>query len=59
MKNLNISAEEEERTAQYFKYILKKETDKFQDLCRKWLDIQTSEQDVPEDAAYEINQAVG
>ncbi|EZA54923.1 Guanylate kinase-associated protein mars [Ooceraea biroi] len=59
MKNLNISAEEEERTAQYFKYILKKETDKLQDLCRKWLDIQTSEQGVPEDAAYEINQAVG
>ncbi|RLU15431.1 hypothetical protein DMN91_012425 [Ooceraea biroi] len=58
MKNLNISAEEEERTAQYFKYILKKETDKLQDLCRKWLDIQTSEQGVPEDAAYEINQAI-
>lgn len=58
MKNLNISVEEEERTAQYFKFLLNKETERLQELCNKWLDIR-SEQDVPEDAMYEISQAVG
>lgn len=58
MKNLNICVEEEERTAQYFKFLLNKETDRLKDLCKKWLDI-GSEKDVPEEATYEIQQAVG
>ncbi|XP_032686799.1 disks large-associated protein 5-like [Odontomachus brunneus] len=58
MKNLNISVEEEERTAQYFKFLLNKETDRLKELCTKWLNIRL-EKDVPEDAMYEITQAVG
>lgn len=58
MKNLNISVEEEERTAQYFKFLLNKEIDRLKELCTKWLNIRL-EQDVPEDAMYEISQAVG
>lgn len=56
MKNLNISVEEEERTAQYFKFLLNKETNRLKELCTKWLNIR---KDVPEDAMYEITQAVG
>lgn len=58
MKTLNISVEEEERTAQYFKLLLNKETERLEELCRKWLDIKL-EKDIPEDAMYEIHQAVG
>lgn len=58
MKNLNICVEEEERTAQYFKFLLNKETDRLKDLCKKWLDMGL-EKDVPEEATYEIQQAVG
>jgi len=58
MKNLNICVEEEERTAQYFMLIVNKETDRLKELCKKWLDIGV-EKDVPEDAVYEIQQAVG
>ncbi|EFN73981.1 Disks large-associated protein 5 [Camponotus floridanus] len=58
MKNLNISVEEEERTAQYFKFLLNKETERLKELCRKWLDIKL-EKDIPDDAMYEIHQAVG
>lgn len=58
MKTLNICVEEEERTAQYFKFLLNKETDRLKELCKKWLDIGL-EKDVPEDAIYEIQQAVG
>lgn len=58
MQNLNISAEEEERTAQYFKFLLNKETLRLQELCENWSKIRL-EKDVPDDAAYEINQAVG
>ncbi|XP_011639377.1 disks large-associated protein 5 [Pogonomyrmex barbatus] len=58
MQNLNICIEEEERTAQYFKLLLNKETDRLKELCKKWLDIKL-EKDVPEDAMYEIQQAVG
>ncbi|KMQ84645.1 disks large-associated protein 5 [Lasius niger] len=32
MKNLNISVEEEERTAQYFKFLLNKETDRLKEI---------------------------
>ncbi|XP_011700963.1 PREDICTED: disks large-associated protein 5 isoform X2 [Wasmannia auropunctata] len=58
MKNLNICVEEEERTAQYFKYLVNKETDRLKEICKKWLDI-GSENDIPEEAKYEIQQAVG
>ncbi|KMQ83325.1 disks large-associated protein 5, partial [Lasius niger] len=58
MKNLNISVEEEERTAQYFKFLLNKETERLKELCRKWVDIKL-EKDIPDDAMYEIHQAVG
>lgn len=58
MKNLNICVEEEERTAQYFKLILNKETNRLQELCKKWLDMGL-EKDISEDATYEIQQAVG
>ncbi|KAG5305632.1 DLGP5 protein, partial [Acromyrmex insinuator] len=58
MKNLNICVEEEERTAQYFMLIVTKETDRLKELCKKWLDIGVKK-DVPEDAMYEIQQAVG
>ncbi|KAG5315424.1 DLGP5 protein, partial [Pseudoatta argentina] len=58
MKNLNICVEEEERTAQYFMLIVNKETDRLKELCKKWLDIRVKK-DVPEDAMYEIQQAVG
>ncbi|XP_077257421.1 uncharacterized protein LOC143894720 isoform X2 [Temnothorax americanus] len=58
MQNLNICVEEEERTAQYFKILLNKETDRLKELCKKWLDIGL-ETDVPEDATYEIQTAVG
>ncbi|XP_047358277.1 disks large-associated protein 5 [Vespa velutina] len=58
MKTLNISIEEEERTAQYFSFILKKEIDRLNELCKKWTDIQT-ESDITEDAQYQINQAIG
>ncbi|XP_011866186.1 PREDICTED: disks large-associated protein 5-like isoform X2 [Vollenhovia emeryi] len=58
MKNLNICVEDEERTAQYFKLLLNKEVDRLQELCKKWLDIKL-QKNVPEDATYEIQQAVG
>jgi len=58
MERLNISVEEEERTAQYFKFLLNKETNRLQNLCKKWLDVQ-SEEGITDDAIYEINQAMG
>ncbi|XP_072766697.1 uncharacterized protein [Anoplolepis gracilipes] len=58
MKNLNISVEEEERTAQYFKLLLNRETERLKELCAKWLEIKL-ETDIPDDAMYEIYQAVG
>ncbi|KYN42501.1 Disks large-associated protein 5 [Trachymyrmex septentrionalis] len=58
MKNLNICVEEEERTAQYFMLIVNKETDRLKELCKKWLDVGVKK-NVPEDAMYEIQQAVG
>jgi len=58
MERLNISVEDEERTAQYFKFLFNKETNRLRNLCKKWLDVQ-SEEGVTDDAIYEINQAVG
>lgn len=58
MQDLNISVEDEERTAQYFKLLLNREIDRLQDLCMKWLAIQADD-NIPEDVVYEIQQAVG
>ncbi|XP_020287385.1 disks large-associated protein 5 [Pseudomyrmex gracilis] len=58
MQDLNISVEDEERTAQYFKLLLNREVDRLQDLCMKWLAIQADD-NIPEDVVYEIQQAVG
>lgn len=58
MQTLNLSIEEEERTAQYFAFLLKKETDKLNELINKWTDIQ-KESNITEDAQYLINQAIG
>ncbi|XP_076233364.1 uncharacterized protein LOC143178525 [Calliopsis andreniformis] len=58
MKNLNISVEEEVRTAQYFQFLLNKETDKLNELCKKWEKVK-DEAEMTEDAQYQINQAIG
>ncbi|XP_076183703.1 uncharacterized protein LOC143155166 isoform X2 [Ptiloglossa arizonensis] len=58
MQNLNISVEEEERTAQYFQFLLNKEISRLKELCKKWEKVKT-ESEITEDAQYHINQAVG
>ncbi|XP_033349935.1 disks large-associated protein 5-like [Bombus vosnesenskii] len=58
MKNLNISIEEEERTAQYFHFLLNKEINRLNELCEKWTEIKTKP-DTTDDGQYEINQAIG
>lgn len=58
MKNLNISVDEEERTAQYFIFLLNRESEKLNDLCKEWMEIK-EEPGTTEDGQYEINQAIG
>ncbi|OAD56738.1 Disks large-associated protein 5 [Eufriesea mexicana] len=58
MKTLNISVEEEERTAQYFQFLLNRERDRLNDLCEKWVQIKT-DPETTEDGLYIINQAIG
>ncbi|XP_033185998.2 uncharacterized protein LOC117154809 [Bombus vancouverensis nearcticus] len=58
MKNLNISIEGEERTAQYFHFLLNKEINRLNELCEKWAEIRTKP-DTTDDGQYEINQAIG
>ncbi|XP_017880981.1 disks large-associated protein 5-like [Ceratina calcarata] len=58
MQNLNISIEDEERTAQYFQFLLNREIERLNDLCDKWAKIQ-NEPETTEDGRYEINQAIG
>ncbi|CAD1469221.1 unnamed protein product, partial [Heterotrigona itama] len=58
MKNLNISIEEEEHTAQYFHFLLNKEINRLNELCEKWMEIKR-QSDTTEDGQYEINQAIG
>ncbi|CAD1468563.1 unnamed protein product, partial [Heterotrigona itama] len=57
MKILNISVEEEERTAQYFHFLLNRETDRFVELCKKWTKIQT-EPETTEVGQYEISETI-
>ncbi|XP_078053230.1 uncharacterized protein LOC144478824 isoform X2 [Augochlora pura] len=57
-KNLNISSEEEERTAQYFYFLLNKEKDRLNELCDKWSAIK-EESNITEDNRYHIHQAIG
>ncbi|XP_033331288.2 uncharacterized protein LOC117223210 isoform X1 [Megalopta genalis] len=58
IKNLNISVEEEERTAQYFHFLLNKEIDRLNELCDKWTAIK-EESGITEDGQYHIQQAIG
>ncbi|KAI4499266.1 hypothetical protein M0802_005526 [Mischocyttarus mexicanus] len=58
MQTLNLSIEDEERTAQYFAFLLRKEINRLNELINKWTDIQ-KELDITEDAQYLINQAIG
>ncbi|KOX74772.1 Disks large-associated protein 5 [Melipona quadrifasciata] len=57
MKILNISVEEEERTAQYFHFLLNRETDRLVELCKKWTKIQT-EPEITEVGQYEISETI-
>ncbi|XP_034175970.2 uncharacterized protein LOC117602277 [Osmia lignaria lignaria] len=58
MKTLNISVEEEQQTAQYFRFLLNVEIDRLNALCEKWTDIKEDDT-TTEDGQYEINQAIG
>ncbi|KAK0078855.1 hypothetical protein PV326_009090 [Microctonus aethiopoides] len=58
MQNLNISIEEEEKTAQYYKILLKQQIERLTDVCTDWEKIQ-SEPGTTEDGRYMINQAIG
>ncbi|XP_071867731.1 uncharacterized protein [Bombus fervidus] len=57
MKNLNISIEEEERTAQYFHFLLNRETDRLTELCEKWMKIMV-EAEITENDQWEISQVI-
>ncbi|KOC62968.1 Disks large-associated protein 5 [Habropoda laboriosa] len=58
MKNLNISVEEEEHTAQYFQFLLSREITRLNELCKTWSEIKTKPT-TTEDGQYEINQTIG
>lgn len=58
MQSLNISVEEEERTAQYFHFLLNREIDRLTELRKKWIKIRT-EPETTKNGKYEINQAIG
>ncbi|KAK0159513.1 hypothetical protein PV327_011001 [Microctonus hyperodae] len=58
MQNLNISIEEEEKTAQYYKILLKQQIERLTGVCTNWEKIQ-SEPGTTEDGRYMINQAIG
>lgn len=57
MQGLNISIEEEERTAQYFHFLLNREIDRLTELRKKWIKIRM-EPDTTKSGKYEINQAI-
>ena len=58
MKSLNISIEDEERTAQYFQFLLNREIKRLNELCEEWAVIK-EEPTITEDAQYLIHQAIG
>ncbi|XP_015438151.1 PREDICTED: uncharacterized protein LOC107193261, partial [Dufourea novaeangliae] len=58
MKNLNISIEAEERTAQYFNFLLNREIDKLNEFCDKWRQVK-EELGITKDDQYLITQAIG
>ncbi|XP_076679114.1 uncharacterized protein LOC143374677 [Andrena cerasifolii] len=58
MKNLNISIEDEERTAQYFQFLLNREIKRLNELCEEWAAMK-DEPTITEDAQYLIHQAIG
>ncbi|XP_014220239.1 uncharacterized protein LOC106648078 isoform X1 [Trichogramma pretiosum] len=58
MQNLNISIEDEEKTAQYYKFILDREIERLNERCDTWNTIKESD-GTPEDIVYQILAAVG
>ncbi|CAK9826351.1 Disks large-associated protein 5 [Anthophora retusa] len=58
MKSLNISVEEEERTAKYFQFLLNTEITRLNELCKTWTEIKANPE-TTEDGQYEINQTIG
>ena len=58
MKNLNISIEDEERTSQYFQFLLNREINRLNELCEVWAAIKDAPM-ITEDAQYLIHQAIG
>ncbi|CAK9818799.1 Guanylate kinase-associated protein mars [Anthophora plagiata] len=58
MKNLNISVEEEERTAKYFQFLLNTEITRLNELCKTWTEIKANPE-TTEDGQYQINQTIG
>ncbi|XP_011504827.1 PREDICTED: putative histone-lysine N-methyltransferase 1 [Ceratosolen solmsi marchali] len=58
MQSLNISVEEEERTAQYYKYILNQEIDRLNERCDFW-NVVKEDDTTPEEIRDVIQAAVG
>lgn len=58
MQSLNISVDEEENTAQYYKSLAQREENRLKDLSNEWKEIQNSST-LPEEAIYHINSATG
>lgn len=58
MQSLNISIEDEEKTAQYYKFLLEKEEKKLIEFCDQWKLIQ-EDPHTSEDGKSLINQTIG
>ncbi|XP_044003992.1 uncharacterized protein LOC122849364 [Aphidius gifuensis] len=58
MKNLNISVDEEEHTAQYYRSLGERESNRLKELCNDWRIIQFLD-DTPEESIHHINSAIG
>ncbi|KAJ8683441.1 hypothetical protein QAD02_019233 [Eretmocerus hayati] len=58
MLNSTVSPEEEERTAQYYKYLLDKEIERLNERCDYW-NVIKEDITIPEDIHYVIQAAVG
>ncbi|XP_044018725.1 disks large-associated protein 5-like [Aphidius gifuensis] len=58
MKNLNISIDEEEHTAQYYRSLGEREANRLRELCLNWRKIQHLS-DTPEESIHHINSAIG
>ncbi|XP_017752213.1 PREDICTED: uncharacterized protein LOC108545213 [Eufriesea mexicana] len=58
MESLNISVQEDKLSTQYFQSLLKKETNRLNKLCQKWMKVKTAPE-TPHDGQCQINQAIG